>query len=82
MLESNPGLLRLRHWQSDALTYRLISSKWLDLVHIWYIIFVFRGTSIYFFTHSIRIFDYFSVLEQIEKLIVGCQVNLLDDQLS
>jgi hypothetical protein len=27
MLGSNPGLLRLRHWQSDALT------SWLDLVH-------------------------------------------------
>jgi hypothetical protein len=28
MLESNPGQLRLRHWQSDALTTRL------DLIHI------------------------------------------------
>ncbi len=28
MLESNPGLLRLRHWQSDALTTML------DLIHI------------------------------------------------
>jgi hypothetical protein len=27
MLDSNPGLLRLRHWQSDALTTRL------DLIH-------------------------------------------------
>ncbi len=27
MLGSNPGLLRLRHWQSDALT------TWLDLIH-------------------------------------------------
>jgi hypothetical protein len=33
MLESNPGLLQLRHWQSDALTTRLISSTWLDIIH-------------------------------------------------
>jgi hypothetical protein len=29
MLGSNPGLLRLWHWQPDALT------TWLDLIHTW-----------------------------------------------
>jgi hypothetical protein len=35
MLGSNPGQLRPRHWLSDALTTRLVSStsNWLDLIH-------------------------------------------------
>ncbi len=32
MLGSNPGLLRLRNWQSDALTTRLDLIHWLDLI--------------------------------------------------
>jgi hypothetical protein len=36
MLGSNSGLLRLRHWQSDALTTRLdLIHNWLDLIHNW-----------------------------------------------
>ncbi len=30
MLESNLGLLQLRHWQSDVLTTRLDLIHWLD----------------------------------------------------
>ncbi len=36
MLRSNPGLLLLRHWQSDALTTRLdLIHSGLDLIHTW-----------------------------------------------
>ncbi len=37
MLGSNPGLLRLWHWQPDALTTRqdLIPLGYIDLIHTW-----------------------------------------------
>jgi len=46
MLGSNPGLLRLRHWQPDALT------TWLDLIHMhWQDLILFdldcRGSALY-----------------------------------
>ncbi len=57
LLGSNPGLLRLRHWQSDALTTRLdlihISARShsrtrLDLIHLPYIhVFNVHGFSLY-----------------------------------
>ncbi len=38
MLGSSPGLLRLRQWQSDALTIRL------DLIHFWNYMYIFHKT--------------------------------------
>ncbi len=44
MLGSNPGLLRLRHWQSYALT------TWLDLIHKVQLRRYHVGFSLYFYT--------------------------------
>jgi hypothetical protein len=45
----NPGLLRLRHWQSDALTTRL------DLIHIYII---FENLSIRISVKSVLFFQF------------------------
>ncbi len=47
MLGSNPGLLRLQHWQSDALT------NWLDLIYCWIFTLVRFALAVLFFIEDI-----------------------------